>query len=199
MRWSLCLFIRHMNLDNVLLKNTFLFIYAQIMMISCPWFVLIDGYKSAYERLLSQVMIWSPHWYKLLWVWNSIIWSLKLDYPMPVIWYCWWLQIGLRETVVSSYDSVSHRSKLLCVNISQCFLLSYMFKLDDVMLMIWSCWWVQISVQETLLSSHNLVSTLIQIIVCMRFSSSIVYLIIMHIVYVKYDIQIIICITPTLC
>jgi hypothetical protein len=44
-----------------------------------------------------------------------------------------------------------------------------------------------------------LVPTLIQIIVCMRFSSSIVYLIIMHIVYVKYDIQIIICITPTSC
>jgi hypothetical protein len=38
------------------------------------------------------------------------------------------------------------------LNISPCFLLSYMFKLDDVMPMIWSCWWIQISVW-----GHNLV------------------------------------------
>jgi hypothetical protein len=73
------------------------------------------------------------------------------------------------------------------LNISPCFLSSYIFKLDDVMLVIWSCWWIQISVRGTLVSSHNLVPTLIQIIVCMRLSSNIAYSIIMHIVYVKYD------------
>jgi hypothetical protein len=72
-----------------------------------------------------------------------------------------------------------------------------MLKLDDVMPVILSCWWIQISVRGTFILSHNLIPTLIQIIICMRFSSSIAYSIIMHIVYVKYGAPIIICITST--
>jgi hypothetical protein len=73
-----------------------------------------------------------------------------------------------------------------------------MLKLDDAIPVIWSCWWIQISVRGTFVSSHNLVPTLIQIIACIRFSASITYSIIMHIVYVKYGAQIIICITSTI-
>jgi hypothetical protein len=35
--------------------------------ISYPWFSLVGGYKSAYKRLLSRVMTWSPRCYELLW------------------------------------------------------------------------------------------------------------------------------------
>jgi hypothetical protein len=107
--------------------------------------------------------------------------------------------------LIWNHDSTPHIDTNYCVhenfigrlNNSPSFLLSYMFKLDDDMPVIWSCWWIQIIVRGTLVLSHNLVPTLIQIIVCMRFSSSIAYSIVMHIIYVKYDAQIIICITST--
>jgi hypothetical protein len=41
---------------------------------------------------------------------------------------------------------------------------------DDIMPEIWSCQWIQSSVRETIVSSYDLVPTLIQIIVCMMCS-----------------------------
>jgi hypothetical protein len=51
---------------------------------------------------------------------------------------------------------------------------------DDIMPEIWSCQWIQSSVRETIVSSYDLVPTLMQIIVCMMCSLG-------KFCYVKYN------------
>jgi hypothetical protein len=71
-----------------------------------------------------------------------------------------------------------------------------MFKLNDAMPLIWSCWLLQIG---RILMSHVMIRPphRYKLLCASEFSSSIAHSIIMHIVYVKYDAQIIICITST--
>jgi hypothetical protein len=88
----------------------------------------------------------------------------KLDDAMPVIQSCWRIQITVQETIASSHDLVSTLIQIIvsikmiiCLNIRSypsyiCRI--FTFELDDVMPMIWSCWWIQISVRGTHVSSR---------------------------------------------
>jgi hypothetical protein len=89
--------------------------------ISCPWFGLVGGYKSINERRSSQSWF-APHVdinycacenfvkcvnISLCSPYMRHMFMPKFDNIMPLIWSCWWLQIGLWETLVSSHDSAS--------------------------------------------------------------------------------------------
>jgi hypothetical protein len=70
MGWLICLFGSSYESRACSVQKYRFSMYTQILMISCTWFVLVARYKLAYERLLSRFMIWSPHWYELLWAWD---------------------------------------------------------------------------------------------------------------------------------
>jgi hypothetical protein len=88
-----------------------------------------------------------------------------------------------------------------CLNISLC--LSYMrhifmLKLNYDMPLTWSCWWLQIGHKRHLSQVTIWPPRRYKLSCVWKFSSSIAHLInIMHVVYVKYDAQIIMCITST--
>jgi hypothetical protein len=136
-------------------KNTFLFMYVQIMMISCLWFGLIGRYKFGliglhelipiivsmrFHHLISQIRLSHAHDLVLLVVINrGVCLESRFD-PHIDTNYC------------------VHKIFIKCLNISLC--LPYvrhifMFKLNDVITLTWSCWWLQIGLWETFVSSHD--------------------------------------------
>jgi hypothetical protein len=150
------------------------------VIISYYWFGLVGGYKSVNETFVSWVTIQPSHRYKLLCAWKLHkvfkYMSMFPSYVSHVHTQIWWYHAldsvllvvtkqSIRDTCLESrFDPhidtnyCVHANFIKCLNISLC--LPYMrhifiFKLDDAMPIFWSSWWLQISLWEAFVSSHD--------------------------------------------
>ena len=130
------------------------YMHIKNLVMSCPLFGLVGGYKSVNERRTSRVTIQSAPWYKLLWACTVHHTYMKINMKFP-----------LRHMHDYHNPSTFIKINVMFTCELYTFLALYMsyihLKFDDAMPLIWSCRWLQIGQWETLVPSHDSAPTLI--------------------------------------
>jgi hypothetical protein len=109
------------------------------MMISCSWFSLIDRYKSVYERLSSHDLVSTLIRIIVSMRFHHLISEIRLFHAHDLVWLVV-TNRSMRDARESRFDShidinyCAHGNFTGHLNISPCFLSSYIFKLDDAFL-----------------------------------------------------------------